>query len=269
MSGIFGKCNRRKNFGMRSVLCLILVCTLISLTACDSTGSGKAERRETKKTSSGDVTATATPTSEPAATDAPTPEPTATETPTPEPTATSTPTPEPTPTETPTPEPTPTETPAPTPEPEFPEVGDTKYGDVTQYFGMTLGDLIDKIGKPYQFAAWDDLHYGTTGGIYFDGGVIFQFSDNGETVEESLSSKVTMIDVYHGEGERRNLGNGLDTDMDLDDLRVFFGSSFEPREWMLFSGYGTEGTLHGYRYIFTWEEDDYSVPPGLVQILKK
>lgn len=253
-------------------MCLMLV-TVISSSCSDSEPEVK-KKGKTRHGSeqSGKVTEeVAEPTenipspepSTPEPTPTPTPEPTSTPTPTP----TSTPTPTPVPTSTPTPSPTNT----PTPTPSFQEGGETIYGDLTQYLGMSAGDLIKKIGKHYQYNSHaQNMETGVTGGIWFDNDVYFAFCDSGKVLD--LSCKVYMIWVGSdpGKGVAKNLGNGMNATMNYKELTKAAGTMTQPAYEDMLEGGTSAGTQKGgIYYKFTWYSGNLNSPPEFITIFKR
>ncbi len=274
------------------VLCMLLVS--ISISSCGDSESEVKKKGKTRHGSeqSGKVTekvaeptgAEPTPSSEPSTpvpTPTPTPTPEPTPTPTPEPTPTPTPeptsTPTPTPTSTPTPTPAPTSTPTPTPTntptptPSFQEGEETIYGDLTQYLGMSAGDLIKKIGKHYQYNSHaQNMETGVTGGIWFDNDVYFAFCDSGKVLD--LSCKVYMIWVGSdpGQGVAKNLGNGLNATMNYKELTKAAGTMTQPAYEDMLEGGTSAGTQKGgIYYKFTWYSGNLNSPPEFITIFKR
>jgi hypothetical protein len=184
-----------------------------------------------------------------------------TDTPTMKPTENTQPSEEPTPTAEPTFSPTPSPTPEPTPTP-TPDSGDNiVYGDLTQYLGMTAGEIIDIIGKDYAYGCWEkELHYGTTGGFGFEYGVFFYFEDERDSFD--LSRVVTIIQVSKSEDQEnqtvsQNIGNGLNSVMNGAELKNVMGNAFDGPSGpsLLDDTYVASGVYKGCRYYFQWYDD--------------
>ena len=263
-------------------LLIVLYMLLVSI-SISSCGDSEPEVKKKGKTrhgseQSGRVTeevAEPTETENIPSSDSSTPVPTPTPTPTPLPTNTPTPTPEPTSTPTPTPAPTSTPTPSPTntptPTPSFQEGGETIYGDLTQYLGMSAGDLIKKIGKHYQYNSHaQNMETGVTGGIWFDNDVYFAFCDSGKVLD--LSCKVYMIWVGSdpGKGVAKDLGNGMNATMNYKELTKAAGTMTQPAYEDMLEGGTSAGTQKGgIYYKFTWYSGDLNTPPEFITIFKR
>ena len=147
---------------------------------------------------------------------------------TPSSTPTATPTLTPILTLSPTPTLTLTATPTPTYSPSLPfqEEGEIMYGDLTMYIGMTAGEVISRIGKPYTYQAIEDFETGSTGGLWFDKDVMFTFCDSEDTLDKSC--KVYMVWVQNPSGNEKvakNIGNGMNSTMNSETLDFASGFS--------------------------------------------
>ncbi|MBO4696787.1 MAG: hypothetical protein J5643_05855 [Lachnospiraceae bacterium] len=219
-----------KRTGKRIAAVLIAGLLSMSVWACNEK---KPEKNE--PTPTGEVTHTATPTH----------------------TVTPTPTATPAPTEEPTPEPTEEPTPEPTPEPELAEPGEIKYGDLTQYLGLTAGEIIGKIGRDYQFRHWGkeyDMSFGTSGGFTFDANVIFYFEDSSEKYDPSYV--VTIIEINDEETDPHNIGNGMNSCMKWKEIKAKAGNALaDPILSIENDMFVTQGIINGCKYRMLWEED--------------
>ncbi len=205
-----------------------------------------------------------------------TPTPLATCTPTADPTNTPTPTPSPSPT--PTPTNAPTSIPKPTPV-GFQETGETMYGDLTDYIGMTAEEVIVKIGKPYRYEIWTDTKDGATGAMSFDEDVSFVFYDSGLILNTACVIGSVHIHVHcastweSGIIHCKNIGNGLTTYISntglfmtqgIKDVLEYEEDAANPWHMWFKAQYG------GYQYLFGWGVDDarydFGEPPAFISI---
>lgn len=266
---------------------LLLVLFVVMMSSCGDSDDDDVRKGKTrdKQTQNEDVTGEVTKPTELDVTFTPMPEPTGTPTPAP----TNTPTPEPTSTPTPTPSPSPTPTPTntPTPTPAFPETGETRYGDLTQYIGMTAEEVIKRIGKPYQYRYDPNKKDHTTGGLSFDNDVTFVFNDSYTTLD--MSCKVYMVQIrLHIEpwdpidGEEmdrilmKDIGNGLSTHINSPDLKnnPELSETLEDEienNWELMTHRFTFQS-GAFQYSFVWGYVDFryneKLPPEFISIIK-
>ncbi|MBO4766032.1 MAG: PT domain-containing protein [Lachnospiraceae bacterium] len=181
--------------------------------------------------------------------------------------ATATPTGETTPTAGPTADPTaaPTEIPSPTATPT--PVVTTAYGDLSQYIGMSAGELIEKIDKPYVVP--DMVFYTYEGGfghgmITFDKTVFFALSSKADEVTADKAPEGYVIAVQIAEPWKAgslSLGNGFTTSMKYSELQAASGDA------LLFARESYPGGDAPVEYIapvfknlckytFTWRSED-------------
>lgn len=180
----------------------------------------------------------------------------------------------PTPTYTPVPTPTPIPTYIPLPSlgPSFIEEGETLYGDLTTYLGMTAEEVIRKIGKPYKYTYHlQNLERGDTGGIWFDDDVFFAFNNSEETLD--MSCEVYMIWVGSDSGIAKNIGSGLDASLSGNELAEKLGAFYSGAyENMSEGGVSAAAKCGEFFYSFSWSGEfasyDPDTPPELIYIYK-
>jgi len=259
---------------------LLLVLFAVMMSSCGDSDDDDVRKGKTrdKQTQNEDVTGEVTKPTELDVTFTPMPEPTGTPTPAP----TNTPTPEPTSTPTPTPSPSPTPTPTntPTPTPAFPETGETKYGDLTQYIGMTAEEVIKLVGKPYKYEYTASEWSETTGKIWFDYDVSFDFVDSEPALD--MSCEVYMVEVHltyepwlgdEGIG-KKNIGNGLSSEIYQEEMSTNQVPGLTVRcrtdSRDLVQHYDALGG--GFQYAFEWGhygfQRDLGCPAGFITIKK-
>ncbi len=111
--------------------------------------------------------------------------------------------------------------------------------DVTKYLGWYITDLENTFGKDYEIDEYDYLSYGTD--ILFE----LEWGSHG-IVSEQYVSGVCVYGHY-------NLGNGIFSDMRIDEIASVFGGSGGP--WPSGDGYSLGVVKNGFTYTFHWNGD--------------
>lgn len=142
---------------------------------------------------------------------------------------------------------------------------------MTQYLGMTAGELISKVGKEYQYYyRGRNMETGITGNLWFDDDVCFGFSDSGKTLDMSCRVYMVIIASDYGVGIAKNLGNGLSAKMDGFTLKSYFGNNANTYENMLDGCISMNAVYKGFFYALDWSKaqnvNDIGVPPDYITI---
>ena len=154
------------------------------------------------------------------------------------------------------------------------EGGDNHYGRLNEYLGMTVANVDKKVfsDQPYKYEYWSrNYEDGTTGGMYYDYDVSFNFSDSTSTL--STSCKVYMIMVQRGINEaatNKNLGNGMHSGMTYTQLKSVCSGLSSYQESMLTGMIEASVVVNNTLYVFAWEPDmnPKNVAPTFMTISK-